>query len=508
MNSPKINKIILFILFLVPSIIAEVKLPSILSDNMVIQQDTEVNIWGWAQPGEQIAVKGDWQHVGKSTVADENGDWAVEIASPAAGGPYEISIKGNNIIILEDVLVGEVWFASGQSNMDMPLKRCENAESEIENATYPDIRFFYVEHIYNELPQKNCNGSWVKCTPKSASDFSAAAYYFGRQLHQNLGIPVGLISSSKGGSPAEAWMSTEALKSASLLSELIDMWNDWEEQCPDAEKSYQIEYQQWLRHKKEANKKGITVPSEPKKPTACDMISKPHRRPGALYNAMVAPLLQFKIKGVIWYQGENNVDRPNQYRRLFPALIKSWSADWQESNFPFYFVQIAPYRKREKPQESLLMEAQMMALTIPNTGMVVTTDIGNIDDNHPKNKLDVGERLAVWALSKTYEIKNIICSGPLYRVMKIENSSIRISFDYAETGLTSRGKPLTQFEIAGENQKFYPATAEIEGSTILVNNHNVIKPVAVRYGWCITTIPNLYNREGLPASPFRSDNWD
>jgi sialate O-acetylesterase len=476
---------------------------------MVIQQDTEVIIWGWAQPGEQIAVKGDWQHVGKSTVADENGDWAVEIASPAAGGPYEISIKGNNKIILEDVLAGEVWVASGQSNMDMPLKRCENAESEIQNAAYPDIRFFYVEHIYNELPQKNCKGSWVKCTPQSASDFSAVAYYFGRQLHQNLGFPIGLISSSKGGSPAEAWMSTEALKSASLLSELNDMWNDWEEQCPDAEKSYQIEYQQWLRHKKEAKKKGITVPSEPKKPTACDMISKPHRRPGALYNAMVAPLLQFKIKGVIWYQGENNVDRPKQYRRLFPALIKSWRHDWQQENLPFYYAQITPYQyKDDLKNASLLREAQTLALSLPKTGMVVTADIGNLDDSHPKNKQDVGERLALWAISKTYENDKFVYSGPMFRSFQINNSKIRIYFDYAESGLIKKGKSLNHFEIAGVDQIFYSANAEIEGSSVIVSSDSVANPIAVRYGWHITTIPNLFNTEGLPAAPFRTDMWE
>jgi sialate O-acetylesterase len=476
---------------------------------MVIQQNVEVKIWGWAQSGETVSVKGSWLQTVKSTVADEKGDWIIKIKSPVAGGPHQITIKGKNEIVIKNVLAGEVWFASGQSNMDMPLKRCKNAESEIQKATFPDIRFFYVEHIYNEKPQINCKGSWVTCTPKSASDFSAVAYYFGRKLYKDLNCPVGLISSSKGGSPAEAWMSTEALKSSSLLSELNTMWNGWEEECPDEGKSSQLQYQQWVIEKKEAEEKGGKEPPKPEISTACDMISKPHRRPGALYNAMVAPLIYFKIKGVIWYQGGNNVDRPKQYRKLFPALIKSWRHDWQQENLPFYYAQQAPYRyKDDLKNASLLREAQTMAMSLPNSGMVVTADIGNIDDIHPKNKLDVGERLALWAISKTYGNDKLVCSGPLFRSIQINNNRIRIYFDYAESGLIKKGKTLSHFEIAGVDQIYYPAIAEIEGSSVIVSSDSVANPVAARYGWWINTIPNLYNREGLPAAPFRTDNWD
>ncbi len=509
MNLPKYNKITLFILLMVSVTHADIKLPSILGSHMVIQQNTVIKIWGWAEAGEKINVRGSWQKSGASTMADEKGEWITVINSPSAGGPYEILIEGKNKIVLQDILAGEVWVASGQSNMAMALRRCENAEAEITAADYPDIRLFHVERIHNEKPQDDCTGSWVKCTPQSVGDFSAVAYYFGRKLHKELDLPVGLISSSKGGSPAEAWMSIEGLKNASLLSELEEMWHKWQQEFPEAEETYQKKYKIWLTEKKQAEKKDKPEPKEPRKPIAYNMITKPHRRPGALYNAMIVPLLHFKVKGVIWYQGENNVDRPVQYRKLFPALIESWRADRQQKDMSFYYAQIAPFRYTgEEKAASLLREAQTMAMTVPNTGMAVTADIGNIDDIHPKNKKDVGERLALWALAKTYDNDKIVCSGPLYRSMQIENSSIRISFDYAKTGLARKGDSLTHFRIAGKDQKFYPANAIIEGSAILVSSQKVANPVAVRYGWHIATMPNLYNREGLPAVPFRTDDWD
>ncbi len=507
----KQNKILLtvFVILLAFKSNADIRLPSILGNHMVIQQNTVIKIWGWAEAGENVNVKGSWQKSDASTVANERGEWNVEINSPSAGGPYAIIIEGKNKIVLQDILAGEVWFASGQSNMDMALRHCENAQSEIAAATYPEIRLFHVGHIHSEEPQDDCTGAWVKCTPQSAGEFSAVAYYFGRKLQKELYLPIGLISSSKGGSPAEAWMSIESLRNASLLSELVEMWNKWQKEFPEAEESFQKKYKIWLEEKQQAQKNSKPEPEEPQKSTACDMMSKPHRRPGALYNAMVVPILPYNIKGVIWYQGENNVDRPVQYRKLFPALIESWRTDWQQEDLYFYYAQIAPFRYTgEEKVASLLREAQTMTMSVPNTGMVVTADIGNINDIHPKNKHDVGERLALWALAKTYGNEKIVCSGPLYHSMQFEYKGIRISFDYAETGLIKKGESLTHFEIAGEDQIFYPAIAEIEGSTILVSSKKVPIPVAVRYGWTITSIPNLYNRGGLPAAPFRTDDWD
>jgi len=487
---------------------ADVKLPAIISDRMVIQQKSSILIWGWAGVGEQISVKGNWQVQAVHTVADKDGNWSVHMNSPAAGGPYEIIIEGENKIILRDIQAGEVWLASGQSNMAMPLKSCINGAAEIKAANFKNIRLFHVDHISAEQPRADCKASWKICTAANVTDFSAVAYFFGRSLYKNLKVPIGLISASKGGSPAEAWMNKDFLIADTAFADIFAMWKKWEQDYPVDSSTYHKALNVWQMNKINAEKMKNPVPGKPHQPVSVEMIERPHRRPGALYNGMLAPVLPFRIKGVIWYQGENNVVRPIQYRKLFTALIESWRSERGQEQLPFYYVQIAPFRYNgEVKAASLLREAQTQTLSLGNTGMVVTADIGNLDDIHPGNKQDVGKRLALWALAKSYGETQIIYSGPIFNSMKIEGSRIRIFFDHAETGLVVKGGSLKYFEIAAADQIFYPATAEIEDRTIVVYSQKVVNPKAVRYGWDINTIPDLYNGARLPAVPFRTDNW-
>ncbi len=515
----KLN-LILFIYAIVnfAALYAEVKLPNIISDHMVIQQSTNINIWGWANVGEHVKVKGSWHEKAVSTITDQQGKWIVTLISPNAGGSYEIVIEGKNKIVIKDVLAGEVWVASGQSNMAFALKNSENSENDIANANYPEIRLFHVERNSAATPRDDFNGKWIKCSPESVKDFSAVAFYFGRDIYEKLEVPVGLISSSKGGSPIEAWIDKETLQANKNIHTVFEMWEEKERAYPKMKEEYLSELRTWEKEEaKDSSQQNITKPKLP--PLVDDIDRRYHRRPGFLYNAMIAPIISYTIQGVLWYQGENNVDRwdklenetdrPKEYKELFPLLISDWRAKWNLGNFPFYYVQIAAYDYGlETIKASLLREAQTMAMNIPNTGMVVTTDIGELNDIHPKNKLDVGKRLALWALTKTYGFKNIVCSGPLYKSMNIEGNKIRLYFDYSGKGLTIKGKELINFLIAGKDKAFYKAHAVIEDSTIIVYSKSVPKPEAVRFSFSIKSVPNLYNKEGLPAAPFRTDDWE
>ncbi len=499
--------IILFLLLHSSWLFANIRLPAIISSNMVIQQNTQVPIWGWADAGEKICIETSWLQEEVAVTANAEGEWLIKLSSPEAGGPYKIKLTGNNSIVLNNILSGEVWFASGQSNMAMAVEKCSNAETEIATATYPKIRLFHVTRTWAASPQQDCNGYWTETTPETIKKFSGVAYFFGRKLYNELNVPIGIISASKGGSPIESWMAEEVLKTDPDFSPVFEMWEKWEAEYLEANKKYQKELAVWQKQK-DANQ-GLAIPEKPARPIAVHQIARPHKRPAHNYNGMVAPITPYAIKGVIWYQGESNTNRPIQYRKLFKTMIKSWRKTWAEGEFPFYFVQIAPYRYEEgldKPP--YLREAQMMALSLPNTGMVVTSDIGNVNDIHPKNKLDVGERLALWALAKTYSYNNLVYAGPFYKSMKIEENKIRLSFDHTGSGLLCKGDSLTDFEIAGTDQKFTKATAHIEGSTVVVSNDNIKHPIAVRFGWSIISTPDFYNKEGLPAAPFRTDKWE
>ena len=495
--------------------LADVRLAGLISDNMVLQQQSNVSIWGWAEPGEKVSVKSSWLKVSANTIAEKDGKWAVKIKTPKAGGPYSLTIKGENEIILENVLIGEVWLCSGQSNMAWTVEKSQNAETEIAAADHPEIRFFTVEQKVANRPLDDCAGSWKVCEPNTVAKFSAVAYYFGRELQEKLNVPVGLINSSWGGTPAQAWTSNGALQAQRQLQPILQKYRQLQKKLiaeyPDFEQNFEAYTSKWIKDTLEhyqrirAFRSGqIKERPEPLKTPAM------HKQPSVLYNGMIAPVMAYKIKGAIWYQGEANVDKAYQYRTLFPTMIRNWRADWGQGDFPFYYVQIAPFNSpKDKSGKAAaeLRQAQFMTLSLANTGMAVTMGIGDVNDIHPKNKLDVGRRLSLWALAKNYKQKNLVYSGPLYRTMKIKGNKIQLNFDHIGSGLMAKDGPLTHFEIAGSDQKFVHGQAVIDGNRIIVSSDTVKNPVAVRYGWANDAVPNLFNKEGLPASSFRTDDW-
>ncbi|HEY6187765.1 MAG TPA: sialate O-acetylesterase [Pyrinomonadaceae bacterium] len=653
--------LLLLVLFSAPRARADVKLPNIIGDNMVLQQGRRIRIWGTAQAGEEVSVAVAGRRA--RAVADAQGRWQTFIGPLKAGGPLQMTITGRNTIVLKNILVGEVWVGSGQSNMEWPLANALNGAEEVAQASYPEIRLFTVKKSTASAPLDDVEGHWTVCAPKTAAQFSAVAYFFGRELHRTLKVPVGLIHSSWGGTPAEAWTSRAALTSNPALKPLMENYQRDLQNRDRLQREYDIAFAEW--EKKNVNqdpgnkglglgyarpdldlsdwkrmelpgmlesagfnfdgavwfrrdvdipqswvghdlslelgpiddfdityfngeqvgstgrettnayavKRRYNVPAslvrpgrntiavrvfdrsgdggfaagqgemklsaagaegggslpldgawsykvevefQPIKP---DYSYYPVAPPGPenpnspsnLYNAMLAPLTGFAIQGVIWYQGETNAGRSYQYRALFPAMIRDWRAAWGEGNFPFYFVQLANYMPvKPEPSESgwaELREAQMMALKEPNTGMAVAIDIGG-EDLHPRNKQEVGRRLAQWALAQTYHQK-VEPSGPLYDSFVVEGERIRVRFRHVDGGLQTRegSGPLKGFAIAGADRKFVWADARIENDSVIVSHPSITHPLAVRYAWADNPACNLYNRAGLPASPFRTDDW-
>jgi sialate O-acetylesterase len=645
-------------------------LPAIFNDNMVLQQQSNVPVWGKACPGEKISVTTNWQETAVAT-ANADGDWQVKIKTPKAGGPFEISVNGKrDTLNLKNILIGEVWVCSGQSNMEMPLKGwppndlIENSAEEIAKADYPEIRLFTVKRAIANTPQFDCVGEWTTCTPQTAADFSATAFFFGKKLNQKLNVPVGLIHSSWGGTPAEAWTpaeeisqmedfaeTVEKLKGASAQIKQLNTWlnklpkidmtkNNAEDRfknidfndqklaavtCDDEKWSVmklptlwestelgEFDGAVWFRKEVEltagpdyklelgpiddmdvvyfngkkvggievdgfySTSRKYDIPAKlvqkgknviavrvldtrggggiwgkpenmkiyPEKAAdqAIELAGEWKYQPVAefknetfhiygkgdnsfanrpkldvdltaytpttLYNGMISPILPFGIRGAIWYQGESNVGRAKQYKKLFPLMINSWRNHWNQGDFPFYYVQIAPYEFGQPDRSQYLREAQLQTLSVKNTGMVVTTDIGNPQNIHPAQKTEVGERLARWALNRDYGFEDLVPSGPIYNSMKVADNKIRIFFDYADMGLKCDGDELTHFLIADVNKNFVPAQAKIDGNTVLVWSDEVAEPIAVRFGWSNIAEPNLFNTAGLPASPFRTDNWE
>ncbi len=483
---------------------ADVTLPHVLGSNMVVQRDVPVPVWGWAEPGEAITVT-----LGESEVAataDADGRWTVALPAMQAGGPHQVTVRGKNTIELTNVLVGEVWFCSGQSNMAWALATTKNARDEIAAADYPNVRLFHVPRQTSGLPSHDVKASWQPCTPDTVPKFSAVAYFFGRELHTQLDVPVGLINASWGGTRIGPWTPPAGFASVPKLQHLTEKI---EQATPNHHKAvaHALEaIEAWLPSAKEALAAGEPVeppPAWPKHP-----LEGPWS-PTGLYNGMVHPIVPFAIRGAIWYQGEANLGDTMMYHEKMKALINGWRKTWNQGDFPFYFVQLAPYNYGDGPLRlPMIWEAQTATLALPNTGMAVTTDIGTVRNIHPPNKQDVGKRLALWALAKTYGQSSLIYSGPLHKSMTVEDNKARISFDHVGSGLASRDdKPLTWFEIAAEDKKFVEAQAAIDGDTVLVWSDEVAVPVAVRFGWNQVAQPNLMNKEGLPASPFRTDQW-
>ena len=485
------------------SIQAQVKLPALVSDNMVLQQNAKVNLWGWASPNEKISIQLGWQNAPLEIVANSDGKWKVIVDTPQGSETaYSIKIDATNKIVLNNILIGEVWICSGQSNMFFPVGKEEgtwktgvkNYEEEVINANYPNIRLFTVLTNASPKPLDDVAGSWAACSPNSIKTFSAVAYFFGRDLYQKLKIPIGLISSSWGGTKAEAWTSQAVLEGTPDFLPIL-------EEDAKNEKIYQEKLETYylnLKNERLANNNDLSK----------SLLKKPKKEANktsyVLYNAMLYPLINYTMKGVIWYQGESNSGQAYLYRALFPAMVKNWRDDWKQGDFPFYYVQIAPY----KGQTPEIREAQLLSLKkITNSGMVVTTDVGNANNIHPIDKQTVGHRLALIAFAKTYNEEKLIYSGPIYNHMKIKKERIQLFFDYAGSGFRKTGENLKEFEIAGEDKIFYPADAKIDGKTIVVSSSKVKNPAAVRFAWKAVPEPNLFNAENLPASPFRTDDW-
>ena len=476
------------------SIRADVRLPALFSDNAVLQAGMAVPVWGWADDGEVITVKFRGQKV---TTAARNGKWSVALRKLKAGGPEVLSITTpTSSRQFTNVLVGEVWVCSGQSNMEWPLKQSFESEADIASATNNQIRLFLVPKKKSDSPTTQINSGWVVCSPEDVKNRTAVGFYFGRALQQARQVPVGLIETYWGGSPAEVWMSREALEiNPRYQQEILDAY-------PTAVKNYQDALAVYEKHKAEAASKGQEFKAG---------APWPAWRPSELYNGMIAPLMPYAIKGAIWYQGESNAGRAEQYRTLFPDMIRNWRRDWGQNDFPFIAVQIAPWKAIvEQPQESdwaELREAQWLATkSLPHVGMAVITDVGDPKNIHPTKKQPVGERLALAARVMAYGEK-LEYSGPLYRDMETKGGKIILRFDHTGKGLEAREGELKGFAICGEDRKFVWAKAEIVGDTVVVSSPEIAQPVAVRYGWADCPVVNLWNKNGLPASPFRTDDF-
>jgi sialate O-acetylesterase len=516
--------------------VAMVRLPGLISDNMVLQQGKKVAIWGNADPDEQVTLTFDGQTT--TAKANDEGRWKIELGPLRTSGPLEMTITGKNTITLHNVVVGEVWICSGQSNMDMMVQDSMNAEKEISTAYYPMVRQFTVKKVVASGPQEDVQGRWVLASPVTVGKFSAVAYFFGRELIKTLNVPIGLIDSSWGGTPAEAWTSASALNGDPELKPLLDAWQKDVADYSNVLEHFRHELEEWERLAEKAESEGKPIPPPQNdcgpvgqySPCSPQLPGDPRTnawRATGLYNAMIAPLTTFAIAGVIWYQGESNAtfgstfakwrppesdkifhNRSLQYRRLFPALIRDWRQRWGEGDFPFLFVQLANWNQNYAPKNSWaeLRESQATALSLPKTGMAVTIDIGDPENVHPKNKQEVGRRLALAAEAIAYGRK-IVYSGPMYESMSIARGSVLVHFRDSDGGLVARDGPLKGFEIAGEDREFHHAEARIDGSTIVVQSSEVPRPVAVRYAWADNPECSLYDESGLPASPFRTDNW-
>ncbi|SEW51667.1 sialate O-acetylesterase [Chitinophaga arvensicola] len=504
---------------------AQLKLPAIIGDNMVLQQGQKDPVWGWADPGEKISVAFRDQRYEATAGAD--GKWMIHLRASAAGGPFSMVITANSQTIrLSNIWIGEVWLASGQSNMEFGIQTDSCGKAAIETATDSLIHFFVVPMTFSLHPEKDItapansqNGKWVVCSPELLATpgfawhgFSAVGYYFARELRKSTNAPVGMIGSYKGGTPAQAWMSTAGLSAQPAFSRYLDMHQQYLDHYEDAKRDYPAKkgaFQEALKKWDKAS--GEPRPKEPLAPEGG------FNAPTNLYNAMIAPLVPYGIRGVIWYQGESNGDRLEEavtYRQLFPALIANWRHHWQQGNFPFLFVQLANFRTpAQLPSEGIwpwVREAQLKTLDIPRTGMAVITDVGNAKDIHPTDKLDVGLRLSLVARATVYGEK-IVYTGPLYRSMKVSGSQVILRFTGVGTGLAA-GKnadtaALRGFGVAGSDGRFEWANARISGNEVIVESSKVPHPVAVRYNWADNPPGNLYNKEGLPASSFRTDNY-
>ena len=452
------------LLFLSVALKANIRLPNIINNNMVLQQQSTVKLWGWAGPNEKVYVTTSWNNKRDSVVTTRDANWMLTVQTPAAGGPYTITLKGENTIVLNNVLIGEVWVCAGQSNMEMNYNwGLPDVKAALANCANSNIRFFYIPKSTAKYPQDNCGGEWVNCDSNTLKSFSAVGYFFGKKLNADLNVPIGLINANWGGTPAETWAEAAAINSDSALKTAA---------------AKQQPYDGW--------------PYEP----------------GAAFNGMIAPISNYDIAGAIWYQGEGNTIAPDTYSKLLTTMIGTWRKAWNKE-LPFYYVQIAPYSYGNKYISSIIREQQTKAMAYTNVGMAVITDlVDNIKDIHPKNKHTVGDRLANWALAETYHKQGLLYKSPMYKSMEVQKEKAIISFNNAPTGLMAKDKVVSEIYIAGMDKIFYAGTAKINNNKLIVTSPKVPQPVAVRFAFSNTAMANLFSKEGLPVNSFRTDDWE
>ena len=490
---------------------ADVKLPAIFSQHMVLQGDAVVPVWGWADPGEAVTVS--IAGLTETVTADTEGKWMVRLDKPTGREPLTLTVKGKNTLTVEDVLIGEVWLASGQSNMQMGVNGVTNAWQEKMSAQFPKIRMFTVARRTAVTPQANCDGEWIVCNPETVGNFSATAYFFGRELYQTLNTPVGLINASWGGTAIEAWTSMSAQEGIKELAPVFQIWQH-KTSVPYDEVKAQAQYERqmmlWRLNSDKAKAAGQKPPQKPYPPVAPRLQSN---HPANLFNGMIAPLIPYAIRGAIWYQGENNAH--GEFARLYAMqlslMIQDWRRRWNAGDFPFAWVQLPNFHQRTSdpgaPADwAVIRESMLRSLAVPNTGMAIGIDVGEADNIHPKDKQTIGLRLARWARAEVY-CEKITFSGPLLKRHKLGAGEVTLTFDHTEGGLVAKGGELKGFAVAGEDRKWVWAKARIEGNEVIVSSSEVKAPAAVRYAWANNPDCNLFNGAGLPASPFRSDDW-
>ena len=490
---------------------ADVKPAPAFTSHGILQQGQPVPVWGMADPGEQISVSfGDHS---ATTKADEDGKWMVKLpALEASSKSASLTIKGKNRITLKDIVVGEVWVCSGQSNMEMGIKVVKDAQKEIKNADYPNIRLFNVGRQTAGLPESELQGTWRRCSPETIvkegwGGFSAVAYFFARHIHRELDVPVGVISSNWGGTRIEPWTPRQGFAAVPELGSFVKQIDELRTTYLNRVEKTMKAYDEWVERESKALRSGEPGVEEPEWPSTPFTENRFGRAggPTVLYKGMIHGLVPYAMRGALWYQGESNMGDGLVYHDKMKALIRGWREIWDQGAFPFLYVQLAPWERYGNGQLPEIWDAQRRTLSVPNTGMAVTTDVGDLKDIHPKNKQAVGRRLALWAMAKTYEQEDLVYSGPLFESASVKDGEVHVNFSHTGSGLAVRdGETLEWFEIAGEDGEFVEANARIDGNHVVVLSDKVEHPTAVRFGWDNTANPNLFNKEGLPASPFRA----
>jgi sialate O-acetylesterase len=495
---------------------ANVTVAALFTDHAVLQRDASVPVWGSAAPGETVTVKFRDQTVSATTAPD--GRWSVHLSPLKPGAPTSLIVSGKNTITLKDIVVGEVWVCSGQSNMEFrvwgppgDVYRVNDADAEVAAANHPMIRHFKVEQAVATHPSDTARGSWIVCSPATVGQFTAVGYFFARDMSKRLGVPIGIINSTWGGTAIESWLNDTALRSDPAFAVVGQRWAEAMVGWQDKVAAYKIAVAKQEKDEAAARAAGteklaqylkdrpwLPPPPSPESPDA----------PQGLFNGMINPLIPYAIRGVLWYQGESNGSRPGEYHALFAAMIKSWRGAWGEGDFPFLFVQLPNWKTGDPSglEWAQLREAQAQALSLPNTGMAVTIDTGEPGNIHPRDKQDVGRRLALIAGHKVYGLAGV-WSGPRFVSAERSGAAMRVRMDSEGGNLVMHGKELTGFAVAGADRHFVPASARIDGSTIIVSTPGVPEPVAVRYAWTDAPVASLFNDAGLPAAPFRSDRW-